>query len=160
PGVTVRRGIAVTGLTAVRDGRPRVTGVRTAEGDLHADLVLDASGSRSPIDRWLKDIGARASATSWAECGVAYFSRHYRWREGARLPAPPTTRVVAALNEFMVGIWGADNHTMLLAVAPMALDHRFKTLRDPDVFTTVLRTIPMYAAWLDALEPITDVFPM
>jgi hypothetical protein len=91
---------------------------------------------------------------------VAYFSRHYRIRDGATLPAAPTTRAVAALDEFMVGIWGADNNTMLLAVVPLALDHRFKTVRYPDVFTAVLRLIPMYAEWLDALEPITDVYPM
>jgi hypothetical protein len=28
------------------------------------------------------------------------------------------------------------------------------------VFTAVLRTIPTYAAWLDVMDPITDVFPM
>lgn len=108
----------------------------------------------------MKSIGARSSATAWAECGVAYFSRHYRLREGAETPAPPTTRIVAALDEFTVGIWGADNKTMQLAVMPLAMDHRFKTLRYPEVFTAVLRTIPTYAKWLDALDPITDVYPM
>ena len=28
------------------------------------------------------------------------------------------------------------------------------------MFTAVLRTIPIYAAWLDVMDPITDVFPM
>jgi hypothetical protein len=28
------------------------------------------------------------------------------------------------------------------------------------VFTAVLRTVPTYAAWLDVMDPITDVFPM
>jgi 2-polyprenyl-6-methoxyphenol hydroxylase-like FAD-dependent oxidoreductase len=160
PGVTLRRGVAVTALTARPDSTPHVTGVRTSEGDVQADFVLDTAGGRSPIDHWLKQIDAHPSATSWAECGVAYFSRHYRIREGATLPAPPTTRVVAALDEFMVGIWGADNHTMLLAILPLALDHRFKSVRHPEVFTAVLRLLPMYAKWLEALEPISDVYPM
>jgi 2-polyprenyl-6-methoxyphenol hydroxylase-like FAD-dependent oxidoreductase len=160
PGVTLRRGVAATGLVAVSGEPPHITGVRTNGGDLSADLVIDAAGRRSPIDHWLKGIGARTGATSWAECGVAYFSRHYQLREGAALPAPPTTRIVAALDEFMVGIWGADNNTMQLAVAPLAMDHRFKTLRYPEVFTGVLRTIPTFAKWLDALDPITGVYPM
>jgi 2-polyprenyl-6-methoxyphenol hydroxylase-like FAD-dependent oxidoreductase len=160
PQVTLRPGVTVTGLVAVSGAPPHVTGVRTNGGDLSAELVIDASGRRSPIDHWLKGIGARSSSTAWAECGVAYFSRHYRLREGAALPAPPTTRIVAALDEFTVGIWGGDNNTMQLAVAPLAMDHRFKTLRYPEVFTAVLRTIPTYAKWLDALEPITDVYPM
>jgi len=160
PGVTLRRGVAVAGLAAVPGDAPRVTGIRTGEGVLSADLVIDAAGRRSPIDHWLKDIGARASASSWAECGVAYFSRHYRLRDNTMPPAPLTTRTVEALDEFNVGIWGADNGVMQLAVAPLALDHRFKTLRYPEVFAAVLRTVPTFAKWLDALDPITEVYTM
>ena len=46
------------------------------------------------------------------------------------------------------------------AVAPLAADRRFRSVRDPQVFTAVLRAIPAYAAWLDVMDPITDVFPM
>jgi len=160
PRVSLRDRVTVTGLVTISGEPPHVTGVRTKEGDLSADLVIDAAGRRSPIDQWLKASGARTSASSWAECGVAYFSRHYRLREGAALPAPLTTRIVAALDEFMVGIWGADNNTMQLAVAPLAMDHRFKTLRYPEVFSAVLCTIPIFAKWLDVLDPITEVYPM
>ena len=41
-----------------------------------------------------------------------------------------------------------------------AVRRRFKTARAPGVFTAVLRTVPVYAAWLDVMDPITDVFPM
>lgn len=160
PGVTLRRSVAVTGLVAVPGEPPHITGVRTSEGDLPADMVIDAAGRRSPIDHWLKEVGARASASWRAECGVAYFSRHYRLRENAAAPAPLTTRIVEALDEFTVGIWGSDNAVMQVVVAPLALDHRFKTLRYPEVFTAVLRSIPTYAEWLDALDPITGVYPM
>jgi 2-polyprenyl-6-methoxyphenol hydroxylase-like FAD-dependent oxidoreductase len=71
PRVTLRRGVAVTGLVAVRGDPPHITGVRTSEGDLTGDLVIDAAGRLSPIDRWLKEIGAQASVSSWAECGGA-----------------------------------------------------------------------------------------
>jgi flavin-dependent dehydrogenase len=94
PRVTVRCGVKVTGLLAApgRPGsRPYVTGVRTDRGDLAADLVVDATGRRSPIDGWLTQIGARTTATWRAECGIAYFSRHYRVRPGAALPAPLVT---------------------------------------------------------------------
>jgi hypothetical protein len=122
--------------------------------------VIDAAGRRSPIDRWLEDIDAHRTATWQAECGLAYFSRHYRVREGARPPGPLTTRSVIPLDEFIVGIWGADNGAMQLAVGPLAMDHRFKTLRHPHVFTAVLRMLPAFAAWLDALDPITEVYAM
>jgi flavin-dependent dehydrogenase len=172
PGVTSRPGTRVTGLLTRpgpagpsgppgRPGRPpHVIGVRTGPGELRADLVVDATGRRSPIDRWLAEAGAQPTATWQAECGVAYFSRHYRLRPGAELPGPPTTRMVMGLDEFTVGIWGADNGAMQLAVAPLAADHRFRAVRHPDVFTAVLRAVPACAAWLDVLDPITGVFPM
>jgi hypothetical protein len=47
-----------------------------------------------------------------------------------------------------------------LVVAPLAADHRFRTAREPQVFTAVLRTIPALAAWPDVMDPITGVFPM
>jgi hypothetical protein len=134
--------------------------VRTDRGDLHADLVVDATGRRSPVDDWLTQAGARAAATWRAECGIAYFSRHYRVRPGAGLPAPLVTRTVVALDEFTAGKWGGDNGAVQLVVAPLAADRRFRTVRDPQVFTAVLRTIPAYAAWLEVMDPISGVFPM
>jgi hypothetical protein len=122
-------------------------------------LVVDATGRRSPIDDWLTQAGARTTATWRAECGIAYFSRHYRVRQGCDLPAPLVTRTVVALDEFLVGKWGGDNGTVQLVVAPLSADRRFRTLRDPRVFTAVLRTIPLYAAWLDVMDPLTGVFP-
>jgi 2-polyprenyl-6-methoxyphenol hydroxylase-like FAD-dependent oxidoreductase len=160
PRVELRCRARVVGLMAMPGQPPHVTGVRTDHGDCAADLVIDASGRRSQIDAWLEHIGARPTATSYAECGVAYFSRHYRVRPEADLPGLPTTRLVAGLDEFTVGIWGADNGAMQLAIAPLAADHRFRTLRHPEVFTAVLRAVPTYAGWLDVLDPISDVYPM
>ena len=86
--------------------------------------MIDATGRRSPVDDWLKQIGARASATWQAECGIAYFSRHYRVRPGARLPDLLVTRIVAALDELLAGKWGGDNGAVQLVVAPLAADRR------------------------------------
>ena len=122
--------------------------------------MVDATGRRSSLDRWLAAIGSQPTATQAAECGLAYYSRHYRLRTSAGLPGPVTTRIVAGLDEFTVGIWGGDNATMLLCIAPLAEDKRFRGVRDPGIFTRVLRTVPAYAAWLDVLEPTSPVFPM
>lgn len=160
PGVTVRGGVQATGLLARPGSPPHVTGVRTRVGDLPADLVVDATGRRSSLDRWLTGIGSQPTATQAAECGLAYYSRHYRLRTSAGLPGPATARIVAGLDEFTVGIWGGDNATMVLCIAPLAEDKRFRGVRDPHIFTRVLRTVPTYAAWLDVLEPTSPVFPM
>src|SRR6185369_4398332 len=52
------------------------------------------------------------------------------------------TRTVIALDEFLAGKWGADNGAVQLVVAPLAADRRFRTARDPAIFTAVLRTVP------------------
>ena len=49
---------------------------------------------------------------------------------------------------------------MQVAVAPLASDRRFRAVKDPDVFTAVLRTVPAAAAWLGVLEPFGPVFQM
>jgi 2-polyprenyl-6-methoxyphenol hydroxylase-like FAD-dependent oxidoreductase len=156
PRVRLRYRTPVTGLVADPGDPPVVRGVRTPEGELPADLVVDATGRRTPVDRWLEGIGARPSDLAQAECGLAYYSRQYRVLDAAP-PGPLTTRVVMGLDEFVAGIWGGDNGTMQLALCPLATDRRFTSARRPEVFTAVLRTVPLYAAWLDALDPITDV---
>jgi flavin-dependent dehydrogenase len=158
PRVELRYRTAVTGLVADPGKPPRVRGVRTADGVVPADIVIDAAGRRTALDRWLLGIGAQRSRLSRAECGLAYYGRQYVIV--GRAPGPVTTRVVAGLDEFTVGIWGGDNATMQMAVAPLASDRRFLPARDPAVFTSVLRTIPFYADWLDALKPINAVSVM
>jgi hypothetical protein len=160
PGIDVREGVAVTGLLAELGDPPLVTGVTTAAGPVPADLVLDASGRRTGLDNWLAAIGARRSALEVAECGIAYYTRHFRIADHAALPAPSTTRTVLPLDEFMIGIWGADHDTMLITLCPLTTDRRFGAAREPGPYTAVVRSVPYYAAWLDALEPISDVHPM
>ncbi|MBW0101847.1 NAD(P)/FAD-dependent oxidoreductase [Pseudonocardia sp. KRD291] len=164
PGVTLRTGATVRGLLTGPGARgpagPRVVGVGTDVGDLRSDVVVDASGRRTRIDRWLAAIGARARPARSAECGVAYFSRHYRLRTRSGLPARPDNRTILALDEFTVGVWGADNDTMVVGICPLTEDTRFRRVRDPRVFTEVLRTVAPFRGWLDVMDPISDVFPM
>ena len=164
PRVTVRFGVQVTGLLPRPDARrqpPHVTGVRTDRGDLAADLVVDATGRRSPIDDWLAQIGARPTATWRAECGMAYFSRHYRVRPGAELPGLLATRIVVGARRVPGRQMGRRQRCHAAgggaAGRPTAGSGRSG---DPEVFTAVLRTIPTYAAWLEVMDPITGVFPM
>jgi 2-polyprenyl-6-methoxyphenol hydroxylase-like FAD-dependent oxidoreductase len=139
---------------------PRVRGVRIHGGDVDADLVVDATGRRTRIDSWLTDIGSSSSELVSAECGLCYRSRHYRVRPGHELPGHPATRLLLALDEFTTGLWNCDNGTAVVALAPLVEDHRFRSVDDPDVFDEVVATVPAYRPWLDALEPVSDVYVM
>jgi 2-polyprenyl-6-methoxyphenol hydroxylase-like FAD-dependent oxidoreductase len=160
PGVALRCGVRVVGLVA-RPGKPRrVAGLRTDDEQVSFDLVIDACGRRTPLDGWLPHIGARPPATCSADSGVAYFSRHYRVRPGPRQDTARTSRIVAALEEFTLAVFGADNDAMQFAIVPLSADRRFRRLQNPDVFTAVLRTIPACDSWLEVLDPISPVFRM
>ena len=90
PGVRVRRGVEVAGLLtgdAAPGGVPRVTGVRTADGEqVAADLVVDATGRRSPLGRWLADCGAAPPAEELEDSGFVYYGRHFRSADGSVPP--------------------------------------------------------------------------
>ncbi len=160
PGITCRFGVRTDGLLAVDGSPPQVTGVRTDTGDVAADLVVDASGRRTRVDSWLTEIGAASTQLIEAECGLGYYSRHYRVRDGHVLPGHPAARVLLALDEFTTGLWNGDNGTATIAVSPLVEDHRFRSVKDPQVFDAVVRSVPAYRPWLDALEPTSGVFVM
>ena len=85
PRVTVRRGTKVEGLKteAGTKGVPHVTGVRTSDGDLRADLVVDAMGRRSPSVDWLVSAGARPPTMHSQECAFTYYTRHFTGPQAA-----------------------------------------------------------------------------
>jgi len=91
PGVTLKQGTDIAGLTMSADRR-RVTGVqchgsgRAVAGTpetIVADLVVDATGrgSRTPV--WLPEWGYQPPARERLEIGLGYATRSYRLRPGA-----------------------------------------------------------------------------
>lgn len=158
-GVTVRPGERVTSLLATSGRPPRVTGVQTERGVVEADVVIDATGRRTPVDRWLDAIGAPPTSLRQDECGLAYYSRHFRVISDADRAVASTTRRLSLAASLTTGIWGGDNGTMVLVVAPLMEDKRFRNLTDPDVHAEVLRA-EGFGDWLDKLEPISDIYAM
>src|SRR5262249_40427776 len=89
PRLEIRRGITVSRLvTRDRSGVPDVIGVRTESGEkLLADLVVDATGRRSPLAKWLEDVGAAPLHEEAEPSGFVYYTRYFRSIGGAR-PKP------------------------------------------------------------------------
>ena len=75
PGLRIRRGVAVSGLSTNDHGRPgipHVTGVVTEhDGMIAADLVVDAGGRRSALPAWLEAIDARQPTEERDDSGFA-----------------------------------------------------------------------------------------
>src|ERR1019366_4343336 len=89
PGIMVQSGVQVVGLDGTTGDMPRVTGVQTQNGRVLADLVVDAMGRRSPAQEWIEALGGRRMSETSSDCGVIYYTRYYRVRNGASLPDGP-----------------------------------------------------------------------
>src|SRR4051794_32635671 len=159
PGLRVERGVHVQELiTRMSDGVGRVTAVRTRTGRrIPADLVVDATGHRSPLPEWLRSAGHRPLQEEAEASGFSYYSRYFRSRDG-RLPA-----VRGALNSpigsFSVLTLPSDRHTWSVTLVTDSHDRPLKELRHEDVWTSVVAACPAQAHWLDG-EPFTGVLAM
>ena len=159
PRLDVRRGTPVSHLVArPRLGRPHVTGVRAESGEqILADLVVDATGRRSPLPRWLEEIGAAPLHEETEPSGFVYYTRFFHSPD--RTQPQPRDRLLSAFGSFSILTLPADNDTWSVTVFGSSGDRPLTQLRDADRWTAVVRACPLHVHWL-AGEPITGVLPM
>jgi 2-polyprenyl-6-methoxyphenol hydroxylase-like FAD-dependent oxidoreductase len=159
PGLVVRRGTTVRSLLAgasAEPGVPHVAGVVTDAGEvLGADLVVDATGRRSPVAAWLAALGAAPAPEERAPGGFVYYARHFR---GDALP-PLMGPVHQQHDSLSVLTLPADNGTWSVTLCVSARDRVLRGLREPQRWTATARAYPLAAPWVDA-EPITGVVAM
>ena len=157
PGVTLRRGVAVTGLLtgpAAAPGAIHVTGVRTETGEeLPADLLIDAGGRRSALPAWLAEAGAAPIEQELDDSGFVYYGRHFRGADGSlpvALGAP--LQEYGSISSLTLG---ADHSTWGVGLIARADDKALRRLSDPVVWERTVRALPTIAHWLDG-EPLED----
>jgi 2-polyprenyl-6-methoxyphenol hydroxylase-like FAD-dependent oxidoreductase len=156
-GVRIRRGSTVRALRdghPVRSGVPHATGVVTGDGEeVRADLVVDATGRRSPLPAMLAGLGAAPPAEEQEEGGYVYYSRHFRG-DGSmpELRGP----VQQQHDSVTVLTLPADNGTWSVTIVASARDRQLRALREPQQWTAAMNCFPLAAHWIDA-EPITGV---
>jgi len=157
PGVEVRRGTTVTGLTsgpAALPGVPHVTGVQTRSGEsIPADLVVDMTGRRSGLPDWLAGIGARRPTEELEDTGFVYYGRHFRSADGSMPPlmGPPQIPWGTVVSLTLP----ADNGTWSVVLAAAAKDRALQPLREAERWEATVRALPLVAHWLDG-TPIDD----
>jgi 2-polyprenyl-6-methoxyphenol hydroxylase-like FAD-dependent oxidoreductase len=161
PGVTVRRGVAIRGLTTGTSqvaGAPHVTGVVLADGEeVGADLVIDATGRRSPTTDWLAALGGPAPIEESEDIGFLYTGRFWRAPDGVM----PETRAPGLMPCGSISLLTipSDNGTWSTTIYTVADDAALRAVRKPEVFERVWRSFPDHVQWLDG-EPISDMATM
>jgi hypothetical protein len=91
----------------------RASGIRTTAGDLHADLVVDASGRGSRAPQWLEDAGYARPRETVVNAFLGYASRFYRpapdaarwWKALYLQSAPPESPRVGVVMPIEGGLW-------------------------------------------------------
>lgn len=160
PNVDVRRGHAIDGLVTDGEERqvPHVTGLRLTDGSVFsADLVLDATGRRSPTARWLEDIGAVAPVDHSADTSFAYCGRFYRSSTG-ELPVVKGP-IVVTCGTYTLLTLPADNGTWAVTLYGLAEDKPLRRFRQLEVFESVVGEMPLHSHWLDG-EPLSELKSM
>ena len=164
PGVTLIGGAQVRSLVGRRaaGAPPTVTGVRYAVGDveraLEADLVIDASGRQSKAPEWLVELGAPPPEEKLEQSGVVYYTRFYRFLDGAQAPPPSKHPAAADYNWIKYAIFPADGRTFSITFAVALAFPRLKVLARTGAFEEMARALPALQPWVDAAisEPIGD----
>jgi 2-polyprenyl-6-methoxyphenol hydroxylase-like FAD-dependent oxidoreductase len=154
-GVMVSRGVGVAGLLTDGGPVPRVRGVRTTGGeDLAADLVVDCTGRKSALPRWLAEAGGRAPVEERADCGFVYYCRHFAPRQGRT----PRLRTFMQQPHDSVSILTlpSDQDTWSVIITVSSADRELRGLRDPARWDAAIARYPTAADWADG-EPMTGV---
>jgi 2-polyprenyl-6-methoxyphenol hydroxylase-like FAD-dependent oxidoreductase len=168
--VDFRDGVTVRGLEAepgAGGAPPHVTGVRLAgpdgvESRLDADFVVDASGRRSKLRRWLAEIGCEPIREESEPCGIFYTSRFYRLRDGVEPPAMDGPIVGEDLGYVKIGLFPGDARIFSITLAASPDDDDLRAVLQRPAFEAAARALPQIAAWVDpgVSEPISDVHAM
>jgi flavin-dependent dehydrogenase len=119
--------------------------VRAAGAEWRAAAVIDASGRRSPLSRWLAEVGGAEPATDQADGGFVYYARFFR-RGATGLPAiADVLRPFGSISLLVL----PDDAGWSLGVYTTSTDTDLRALRDPEVWTRVASAFPGYEALAD-----------
>jgi len=136
-------------------GVPHVTGVTVGGATVvNADLVVDATGRRSPVSGMLTAVGARRPDEEREDCGFVYYARHFRSADGTCPPA--RERLLQHFEGVSILTLPCDSGTWGVAFVTSARDKELRTLRTVPAWEAALSLFPSVAHWGDA-QPITGV---
>ena len=121
---------------------------------LRADLVVDATGRRSPVGAMIESAGGRRPHEEREDSGFVYYARHFRSADGSRPAALGT--LLQHFDSLSVLTLPCDNDTWGVGFITSARDKQLRGLRDTSAWQAALKLYPTVAHWGEA-EPITDV---
>lgn len=145
------------------EGVPGTVSGYSADGvTMAGSLVVDAMGRMSSTRRWMSENGIEVPSES-SEVGIVYFSRHFRLRDGASMPASPSPFGPRAdLGYASAATFLGDDRTYAIVVMVPTWDTDLKIVRHAGAFSAFCRATPALAPLVEDrfAEALTDVLPM
>ncbi len=160
-----RRAGALLAEDARQHSGVRVTGVRDGgDREIHAELVVDALGRTSPLRSWLESLGAAPLLERRSECGLLYYSRHFRLRDGVEMPRTPFLLggPRGETGSLAFAVFVEDNRTFATILSIPPWDRELRALKSEDAYMAAALSLPALVPWVhpEKSEPITPVLPM
>ena len=167
PGVEFVTDAGVRGLLTHREGAlVSVDGLKVERNgaieDMRGDVVVDASGRNTLFPDWLRAEGVVVREEA-SPCGILYYTRHYRLRDGQDEPPRDGTPGGADLGYIKFGVFVADNRHFSVTLAVPEIETQLRTaIVRPETFDAACMAIPGAARWIDPqrAEPVSRVFAM
>ena len=154
-GVELRSGTTVAGLD-VDDGA--ALGVALDSGEVvRGDVIIDALGRYRTPPGWPR------AAASPTDCGAVYYSRYFRFAEGAHFPPGPwLVNPRGDLGYMGFNTFRGDNRTFAVVLLVSGTDRELRVLRHESAWMAACAAIPPLDVITsrDTAEPITGVLPM
>jgi len=166
-GVTFIDEAGIKGIVArSKDGMLAVEGLKVERGGQHeqlrADIVVDATGRNSAFPDWMRALGVVVKEEE-SPCGILYFTRHYRMKDGHEEPKRDGTPIAGDMGYLKFAVFNADNRhfSITLATPEIETDLRLAVVR-AQVFDKICSEIPGCARWTDSSwsEPASPVYAM
>jgi len=166
PNVAIRSGVFVKALQVTAGATPMVSGlVVQTDGEeqaLAADLVVDAAGRTSGALEQLREAGATIPEDA-EDCGILYFTRHYRLNAGTPEPERGKSPLTGDLEYLKFGVFPGDNGCFSITLCVPEIEEELrKKIIDPAVFDAACARLPGLAPWVDPATSaaISRVFGM
>ncbi|WP_372785426.1 NAD(P)/FAD-dependent oxidoreductase [Phenylobacterium sp.] len=165
-GIEIRSNVFVRELSLTPGAVPAVTGLviehHAGRHDLAADIVVDAAGRTSSAFEQLVAAGAPITEES-EDCGILYFTRHYRLNPGVAEPERTKDPLTGDLEYLKFGVFPGDNGCFSITLCvPEVEEELRKRIVDPAVFDAACAALPGLTPWVDpaTATAISRVFGM
>ncbi|HVE97599.1 MAG TPA: NAD(P)-binding protein [Mycobacteriales bacterium] len=163
PRVRIETGVAARGLAVTDAALPHVTGVVTDDRTWSAALVVDASGRRTRVPRWLADAGITIDDGAAAPCGNVYYTRHYRELPGAEPQSYAVGFVEPSFLDAMAMVaFPGEHDTFTISMQIDDDDAALRVLQHPAAFEAAAGAVPAFAPRVDPTRvvPLSGVLVM